>query len=414
MVPPANVPELRHTSGVFVQSKSFVDKYAHIVAPLTALLRNGPDGKPVPFVWGPEQQQAYDTIRNTLLNGAHLSPPDYNLPFHLGCDASNDGKAAGLTQYSDITAGTSFTVLDYGPDHTTVMIAGETNPHPIAHTAENRKIIVYFSKCWSEADRKRAPYYLEADCLLWGLDKSRFWALSSPYTLFAHSDHLPLKWMKKSDKGPVSVATIENLSDMDYTICYIKGPENSLFDSLSRYPMLGPRVLAPIGLAHSFDELLRRLPDRLRDLRTVRTHCPPHTADIARRIQTWRRPTNPIDTHSVSHLQHPGPVDLILTAPRAEDSPRIAARLLSTSVPFAILVPTDLVPYITAPVDGQPDLGGKYKEAGKISFLESEMLWFIGNIPELSNHCEIFANIKPTPAPLLEFRRLSSPSSLSL
>ena len=168
--------------------------------------------------------------------------------------------------------------------------------------------------------------------------------------------------------------------------------------------MLGPRVLAPIGLAHSFDELLRRLPDRLRDLRTVRTHCPPHTADIARRIQTWRRPTNPIDTHSVSHLQHPGPVDLILTAPRAEDSPRIAARLLSTSVPFAILVPTDLVPYITAPVDGQPDLGGKYKEAGKISFLESEMLWFIGNIPELSNHCEIFANIKPTPAPLLEFR----------
>jgi hypothetical protein len=69
-----------------------------------------------------------------------------------------------------------------------------------------------------------------------------------------------------------------------------------------------------------------------------------------------------------------------------------------------MLVPTDLVPYITAPVDGQPDLGGKHKEAGKISFLESEMLWFIGNIPELSNHCEIFANLKPTPAPLLEFR----------
>ena len=404
MVPPTDVPETRHTTGVFVQSKSFIDRYAHIVAPITALLRNGKDGKPVPFVWGPEQQQAYDTIRSTLLNGAHLSPPDYNLPFHLGCDASNDGKAAGLTQYSDVPPGTPFTVIDYGPDHTTVRFAGAPEPHPIAHTSENRKIIVYFSKCWSEADRKRAPYYLEADCLLWGLEKSRFWALSSPYTLFAHSDHLPLKWMKKSDKGPVSVATIENLSDLDYTICYIKGPENVLFDSLSRYPMLGPRQLAPIGLAHSVDELLQRLPDRFRDAKKVQVHAPPHTAALAKRVQAWRRLTNPIDTHSVSHLEHPGLIDLIIMAPRAEDSPRITARILSTTVPFAALIPTDLVPQITTPVDGQPDLGGKYKEAGKISFLESEMLWFIGNIPELSNHCEIYANLKPTAAPLLEFR----------
>jgi hypothetical protein len=50
MVPPANLPELRSTLGVFVQSSRFIPKYAHIVAPLCALTRCE-KGKPVPYVW---------------------------------------------------------------------------------------------------------------------------------------------------------------------------------------------------------------------------------------------------------------------------------------------------------------------------------------------------------------------------
>ncbi len=49
-------------------------------------------------------------IRNLLLDGVHLSPPDYRLPFH-GCgDASNDGKSFGLNQYNDLPPGTDFTL----------------------------------------------------------------------------------------------------------------------------------------------------------------------------------------------------------------------------------------------------------------------------------------------------------------
>jgi hypothetical protein len=78
MVPPSNLPELRSTLGVFVQSSRFIPRYSHIVAPLTALTRSA-HGKPVPFVWDTAQQTAFDQVRNLLLDGIHLSPADYRL-----------------------------------------------------------------------------------------------------------------------------------------------------------------------------------------------------------------------------------------------------------------------------------------------------------------------------------------------
>jgi hypothetical protein len=60
-------------------------------------------------------QAAYDEVRNLLLDGIHLSPPDYRLPFH-GCgDASNDGKSFGQNQYNDLPPGTDFTVRSHSP-----------------------------------------------------------------------------------------------------------------------------------------------------------------------------------------------------------------------------------------------------------------------------------------------------------
>ena len=74
MVPPSNLPELRMTLGVFVQSSRFIPQYAHIVRPLTELTRCE-KGQPVPFIWTPERQQSFDHIRNLLLDGIHLAPP---------------------------------------------------------------------------------------------------------------------------------------------------------------------------------------------------------------------------------------------------------------------------------------------------------------------------------------------------
>jgi hypothetical protein len=403
MVPPTNLHELRSTLGVFVQSSRFIPNYAHITQPLTHLTRSS-NGKPVPFIWTADQQQAYDKIRNLLLDGIHLCPANYLLPFHCGGDASNDGKAFGIHQYSDLPPGTPMIVTAHSASETTVLLTDTNTAHTIPHNDNTRRVIAWFSKTWSEADRKRAPFYLEADALLWGLSKCRFWAMSSPFPLYASSDHLPLKWVRHCEKGPVSSFTIEQLSDIQWVHSYIKGPDNTLFDALSRYPLLGPRVLAPTGLSHAVSTLLDYLPPSLRTVTKVRVFAPPHTQRIAQQIQAWRFPTNPIDTHSLTHRSPPDPTtELIITSPRPEDAPRIAARLLSTTIPFALLLPSDLAPRIADDdqFEGQPCLRNLYQHGGKIMFLDSDFLWFIGNVPDLADFSQIFSQVLDRSPPLL-------------
>jgi hypothetical protein len=141
--------------------------------------------------------------------------------------------------------------------------------------------------------------------------------------------------------------------------------------------LLGPRVLAPVGLSDAVSTLLAHLPDTLKQARKVRVFTPPHTQKVAQQVQAWRLPTNPIDVHSFTHNTPPPPdTELIITMPRAEDAPRIAARLLTTTIPFAILVPSDLAPRIPSPdqFSDQPDLRSCYDNAGKIVFsLQNEI-----------------------------------------
>jgi hypothetical protein len=320
------------------------------------------------------------------------------------CHTSNDGKAYGIHQFCDLQPGTKFSVTNHSPTETTVRLLDTNALHTIPHTTDNRRNIAWFSKTWSDADKKRAPFYLEADTLLWGLAKCRFWALSSPFPLYASSNHLPLKWIRKCEKGPVSEFTIEQLFDLQWIHSYVPGPENSLFDALSRYPLLGPRVLAPVGLSDAVSHLLDALPDNLKDAVNTRVFAPPHTQKVAQQIQAWRRPTNPIDVHSLTHRTPPAPsTGLVITIPRAEDAPRIAARLLTTAIPFAVLLPSDLAPRVadSNQFDDQPDLRDAYHNTGKIMFLDSDHLWIVGNVPDLLQYHRIYSQILQAPAPLL-------------
>jgi hypothetical protein len=85
----------------------------------------------------------------------------------------------------------------------------------------------------------------------------------------------------------VSEFTIEQLSDFSWIHSYIPGPENSLFDALSRCPLLGQRVLAPVGLSDAVATLLDHLPDSLKDARSVQVFTPPHTQKVAQQVQAW-------------------------------------------------------------------------------------------------------------------------------
>ncbi len=110
----------------------------------------------------------------------------------------------------------------------------------------------------------------------------------------------------------------------------------------------------------------------------------------------------------MTHRSPPDPaIELIITTPRPEDALRIAARLLSTKIPFALLLPSDLAPRIADDdqFDAQPCLRALYKHGGKIMFLDSDFLWFIGSIPELADFAQIFSHVLDRPPPTARISR---------
>ena len=54
-----------------------------------------------PWIWGPEQQTAFDTIIEKLTSPPMLAYADYSKPFMLNIDASGDGLGGVLYQEQD-------------------------------------------------------------------------------------------------------------------------------------------------------------------------------------------------------------------------------------------------------------------------------------------------------------------------
>jgi hypothetical protein len=124
LVPPADVHELRRVLGLFVVSRKCIKDYAVLTKPLTDLLK----GKAVTFVWKEKQQAAFDFVRDKLLAGVHLAAPNFDLPFHLATDASEDGKGGELYQLP------------------TVPIAEQYPYCPKLHAPDNHAVIFFISR----------------------------------------------------------------------------------------------------------------------------------------------------------------------------------------------------------------------------------------------------------------------------
>ena len=85
--------------------------YSKIAKPLNDLLgepkkkrgrisKNNPPKQP-PFVWGADQQQAFDALKEALTTAPILAYPNFTKPFKLHMDASGAGLEAVLHQEFD-------------------------------------------------------------------------------------------------------------------------------------------------------------------------------------------------------------------------------------------------------------------------------------------------------------------------
>ncbi len=151
--------------------------------------------------------------------------------------------------------------------------------------------------------------------------------------------------------------------------------------------MLGPKRLAPRGLTNSVHEALSKLPARLKQAKSIHVHAGTYTVDLKLMLQEWiagnKGVVQPV---APAKKEDPTPTDFAIMVPRPEDSPITLARYLLSEVPFAILLPNDLLASSYSerifPNADTAALKAKFQGAGKLQILVTQMTWVIGNVPE--------------------------------
>jgi hypothetical protein len=272
---------------------------------------------------------------------------------------------------------------------------------PKLHAPDNHAVIFFLSKSFTETERLKPPFYLEGDSLLWGTFKAKYCALSSPFPLYTYSDHMPLNWMGKTEKDPISSFIIERLSELHTIHQYIPGKLNSIPDSCSRFPMLGPKRMETRGYANSVEEVLKRLPASLKAAGTVDFHGGKQSAELRATLKLWFNEVGSLIPVNPPRVGKPPAADIAILTPRCEIAPVILAVYLLSEVPFALLLPVDLLDTVRRPNifpdSPQVELAQSLERAGKLLILQSQMTWVLGNLPGNHAPIEIFAARLRTP-----------------
>lgn len=194
---PRDVKEMRRFLGMTSWYRRFIPSFATTTQALTKLLK-----KKQNWVWGSDQIQAFEKLKEQLTTAPILAPPDFEKPFTLQTDASNEGLGVVLTQ-----------------------------------TIDNReKVIAYASRTLNPAEKNYSTTEKECLAVVWGIQKMRMYL--EGYRFLVITDHQSLKWLKniQSPAGRIARWNLY-LQQFDFEIQYRKGNQNVLADALSRSPL---------------------------------------------------------------------------------------------------------------------------------------------------------------------------------
>ena len=92
---PKTKTQVRSFLGLTGYYRKFVNNYSHVIAPLTDLVKKG---RPNKVEWMEPQQKAFNELKQALGNAPILRVPDFQRPFAVRSDVSNEGLGAMLPQ----------------------------------------------------------------------------------------------------------------------------------------------------------------------------------------------------------------------------------------------------------------------------------------------------------------------------
>jgi transposase InsO family protein len=213
--PPSNVKELRQFLGFAGYYRRFVQDFSKYAQPLNALLEGHctvkqskrskkPAKKPVPWVWGEDQQNAFLTLKEKLVNPPILAYADYSKPFIIHTDACGQGLGAILYQVQD----------------------------------GKERVIAYASRGLRPSEKKYPAHKLEFLALKWAVtDKFHDYLMGNTFQVVTDSN--PLTYVLSTAKlDATGHRWVSALANFNFTIKYRSGKQNVDADVLSRLPTL--------------------------------------------------------------------------------------------------------------------------------------------------------------------------------
>lgn len=193
---PKDITQLRGFLGLSGYYRRFVKDYSKWCKPLTTLLQ-----KDQPYVWGKDQQKAFETIKQKLITSPVLIYPDFNKPFRLYTDASGIALGAVLQQKAE-----------------------DGKEHPVA----------FLSKTLTTAEQKYHSTELECLAAKWAVEELQSYLKYQKFTII--SDYGNLKyWFDnfKEERGRRGRWRMF-MQPFNFNVEYKKGVENKVADALSR------------------------------------------------------------------------------------------------------------------------------------------------------------------------------------
>ena len=201
---PTDVRKLRSFIGLASYYRRFVPNFAKIARPLHNLTK-----KDVKFQWTERCQEAFEQLRDVLVEAPVLAYPDFGLPFRLETDASGNGLGAVLSQERE----------------------GVVRP------------VAYASRSLHGAEERYSATELEALGVVWAVKQFRHYLYGQRCEVI--TDHQPLKSLLRTPHPSGKLARWGlALQELDLEIRYRPGRQNAVADALSRAPL-------PIGLEPS-------------------------------------------------------------------------------------------------------------------------------------------------------------------
>ena len=201
MAPPTNVSELRRFLGLVNQQSKFSPHLADQTKPLRELL-----SKKNMWTWGPQQQQAFDGLKDSLSSSQVLAQYSVDRDTVISADASSYGLGAVIRQ---------------------VQPNGQLRP------------IAYASRALTETEQRYAQIKKEALAVTWGCERFQQYLLGKSFKVETdHKPLVPLLSTKLLDSVPLRVQRFRlRLMRFSYTIVYVPGTELHTADTLSRAPV---------------------------------------------------------------------------------------------------------------------------------------------------------------------------------